>query len=476
MLRTKAMAIMLGPAGFGLMGTFMAIVDLASSVASMGVNRSGVRQIAEAQGSGDSRRIAVTVTVLRRIAVVLGLFGVLGVAALAIPIADLSFGHVQYASAVALLALAVFFKLVADGQSALLQGMRRIADFAKVGVVGAAFGALAAIPLVYLFREAGVALSIVAAAAMTAATSWWYSRKVRVEPARMSTAEFGHETKALLRLGVAFMFSGLMMMGAAYAVRVIVLRIEGLDAAGLYQAAWTLGGMYVALILQAMGADFYPRLVAVANNHAVCNRLVNEQTQVSLLLASAGVLATLALAPFLLEFFYSESFRTAAEALRWICLGMAMRVMTWPMGYIIIAQGNQKLFIFAEAAWTIVNVGLSYVCVSNFGLVGAGVAFFLSYVFHAAIIYPIARRLSGFRLDAVSTRIIVGSAAIAAFAFVAPYVLPTVWANATGVAALLLGSLLSTRFLVRSFSPERVPRQLRWLFTLLRLSKPSAIT
>ena len=49
-------------------------------------------------------------------------------------------------------------------------------------------------------------------------------------------------------------------MGAAYTIRLIVLRNAGLEAAGLYQAAWVLGGLYVAFILQAMGADFYPRL------------------------------------------------------------------------------------------------------------------------------------------------------------------------------------------------------------------------
>ena len=47
LVRTKAMAMLLGPAGFGLMGVFTAIADLARSVAEMGINSSGVRQIAE---------------------------------------------------------------------------------------------------------------------------------------------------------------------------------------------------------------------------------------------------------------------------------------------------------------------------------------------------------------------------------------------------------------------------------------------
>ncbi len=49
--------------------------DLTQSVAGMGINSSGVRQIAEAAGSGDKTRIAQTAAVLRRTSVVLGLLG-----------------------------------------------------------------------------------------------------------------------------------------------------------------------------------------------------------------------------------------------------------------------------------------------------------------------------------------------------------------------------------------------------------------
>jgi antigen flippase len=59
-VRTKAMAVLLGPAGFGLMGLYSSIADLAQSIAGMGMNNSGVRLIAEAVGLGDTERIART--------------------------------------------------------------------------------------------------------------------------------------------------------------------------------------------------------------------------------------------------------------------------------------------------------------------------------------------------------------------------------------------------------------------------------
>src|SRR5207248_6376124 len=98
----------------------------------------------------------------------------------------------------------------------------------------------------------GIALSLVLVAAMTIITSWWYSRKIQINPPTLTTAQFGRETASLLKLGVAFMASALMVPGVAYFVRVILLQRVGIAATGMYQSAWTLGGLYVGFILQAM--------------------------------------------------------------------------------------------------------------------------------------------------------------------------------------------------------------------------------
>src|ERR1700722_3505913 len=50
-VRTKAIAILLGPAGFGLFGLYGSIANLTQSICGMGINSSGVRQIAEAVGT-----------------------------------------------------------------------------------------------------------------------------------------------------------------------------------------------------------------------------------------------------------------------------------------------------------------------------------------------------------------------------------------------------------------------------------------
>lgn len=468
-VRTKAMAVMLGPAGFGLMGLYNSIIDLALAVASMGIGSSGVRQIAESVSTGDDTRIARTIIVLRRTAVLLGILGAVLVVVCSEPLSTLTFGDDRHAGAVALLGLAVFFRAVAAGQGALIQGLRRIADLAKIGVLGALLGALFSIVLVYVLGEPGVAPSLAAAAALGLAVSWWYSRKVEIAYPAMTRGEVRQEAASLLKLGFAFMASGILMMGAAYAVRAIVLRLDGLDAAGFYSAAWTLGGLYVGIVLQAMGADFYPRLVGAAHDHPQCNRLVNEQTQVSLLLAGPGVIATLTFAPLVILLFYSPKFYEAVEALRWICMGIALRVITWPMGFIIVAKNRQTVFLGTEVAWTVVNVGLTWMGVKFFGVDGAGMAFFGSYVFHGLMVYPIVSRLTGFRWSVENWQTGLLFLSSIAVVFGGFYVLPPLWGTRVGAVVMVLSGIYSLRGLLKLIPIDRIPQPIQRLLIKLRL-------
>ena len=449
MVRTKTMAMLLGPAGFGLFGLYGSIANLAQSVGGLGINSSGVRQIAEAVGSGDADRIARTTIVLRRISVLLGLLGALLLVAFSRQVSTLTFGDSKHAGAVALLSVAVCLTLISGGQGALIQGMRRISDLAKVNVLGAMFGTVITIPLVYFLRQDGVVPSLIAVAAMGTIASWWYSRKVRIQTPSLTASQVGQEAGALLKLGFAFMASGLMTMGSAYAVRVIILHKLGVEATGLYQAAWTLGGLYVGFILQAMGADFYPRLTARAHDNAACNRLVNEQARVGLLIAGPGVLATLTFAPVVIDLFYSAKFAPAVGLLRWICVGATLRVIDWPMGFIILAKGKQGLFFWSEVAWTVANVGLTWTSVSVFGLDGAGTAFFGSYALHWFIIYAIVQRLSGFRWSAENTKTGVLLLPLIGIVFCGFSVLPIRLAACLGISAGVLIGAYSIQILLK---------------------------
>jgi PST family polysaccharide transporter len=347
--------------------------------------------------------------------------------------------------------------------------MRRIGDLARIAVWSAFSGTAIAIPLVWWLGERGIVPSLVATAATSILITGWYSRRMGIRPPALAAGQVREEAAALLRLGFAFMVSGLLMMGVAWAIRVIVLRSAGVEAAGFYQAAWAIGGLYAGFILRAMGTDFYPRLAAVAFDDAACTRLVNEQALVSLLLAGPGVLATLTFTPAILAILYSSEFGAAVETLRWIALGMGLRIVTWPMGYIVVARSMQGPFIAIDLACVLVQVALAAWLVPVFGVTGAGMAFLGMYVFHACLIYPIARGISGFRWSAENLRTGLLVLPLTALVFAGFEILPFAWATALGAVATFCAGLHSLRTLVNLVSLDRAPRVVRRALATLRL-------
>ena len=472
-LRAKAMAVLLGPSGVGLAGLYTSIIDLTQSAVGLGINSSGVRQIAEANGSGDLQKIAATAAVLRRTSLCLGLLGAALLLLSSRLVSQLSFGDAAHSLAVCALASAVFFRLISAGQGALIQGMRRISDLAQTSVFGAAAGTATSLLLVYFFREAGIVPSLIAVAVTAALVSWWYSRKIRFPAISLQNLHTGREASALLKLGVAFMVSSLMTMGSGYIIRIIVLRDAGFEAAGFYQSAWTLGGLYVAFILQAMGADFYPRLTACCHDHDATNRLVNQQARVGLLLAVPGLLATLTFAPVIISLFYSPKFHAAVEILRWICLGAVVQVIAWPMGFIILGKGRQDWFLGSEISCTAVYVVLAYFLIRTFGVNGAGMAFFGFCLFHAVLTYPIVRRLSGFRWSRENAASGLLLLCVVAAVFAAAYLLPPNWRIVLGAGATLVCGVYSARVLSGLLAPESIPAPLRSLLRRWPARRPS---
>jgi PST family polysaccharide transporter len=441
-VRTKALALLLGPAGMGLVGLYSTATGLIGTITGMGIGSSGVRQIAEAAGAKDNNKIACTIIALRRASLVSGALGMLVVLVLCVPLTRLTFGDRQYTWGMALMSLTLLFGGISAGQLALLQGLRQIKELASTQALAACFGTIASIGVVYFLRENGIAPYLVAVSAFSILTSWWYARRIRVKPVRMSLQETWRESKGLLGLGSAFMVSALFTAGVAYASRVFILHTLGKDAVGLYQATWTLSTLYVSFVLNAMATDFYPRLTAEANDNDAVNRMVNEQTEIGLLIAIPGVLATITLAPWVLSVFYSGEFISATGIIRWQIVGIAFRVVSWPLGFVQLAKGKGTIFLLTEIAANALHIALLLVGIRLFGLDGVGISFAFLYIFYTVGMLFVCRWLSGFEWSRQAKSILISSFAAVSMVFIAMHILPEAWALACGIGLTAISTIL----------------------------------
>jgi PST family polysaccharide transporter len=293
--------------------------------------------------------------------------------------------------------LTLLFGAISGGQLALLHGMRRISDLAIINVVSAIVGVVISIGFYWQFGLSGIVPALCFSALGALIVSWLYSHRLPVPAAPKPTwKDSFRESRRLLSVGLALMWSSLATGLAALCINAMISRMEGIEANGIYGAAWSLSGLLANFVLGAMGADFCPRLTQVQQDHPTMCRLVNEQAEVAILLALPGLVATLLFARPVIEFFLSSEFLVAADLLPWFALGVFGRVTCWPMGYILIAKGEARWLAGSETFFNLLHICLVWAGLLLWGLVATAAAFFILYIFHNLFVLILTRHLIGY--------------------------------------------------------------------------------
>lgn len=397
LVRVKAIAVLLGPAGVGLFGIYQNLISTAAIVSSLGFGTVGTRQIAAAKANGSVSDIAAARRALFWGALVLAALGGMAFFLMRDRIATSIIADPLRASEVGWLALGVTLTVLAGSQTALLNGLRRVGDLARIQVASGLLGMLLGVGALLLWRESGLLVLILIGPMSSFALGHWYVNKLgRINTGPTPLHKLAGQWRIMVRLGVPFMLAALVTGVGHLAVRTLVQRDLGLDALGQFQAAWTIGMTYLTFVVTAMATDYYPRLSGCIGDKPTACRLVNQQTEVALLLVGPMLIALLALTPWVIRLLYTAEFAPAVEVLRWQLLGDVFKVLSFPLGFVLLACGAGKTFVLTESIAIAVFVlgvgfGLPYL-----GVLATGVAFLAMYLAYLPLVFWVARKRIGF--------------------------------------------------------------------------------
>lgn len=417
LVKNKFAALLIGTVGVGLQASFMAIQSLMVVIAGLGISSSAVRDVAQAVASDNPDSIGRVAMSLQRVSWLAGLLGMATMALLSPRLSLWTFGNEKYKWDIASLGLIILFSNITNGKLALIQGMRRIGDFAMLQMIGAFVTTTLTVGFYTWLDIRGIVPALVFSAAIQLVVTWHYSKRVPVPQVDMSWSDSFKSAGVMIRLGISMMWTGLLANVVIYATVAMITNRFDLRAVGIYSAAFALSGAFVNFVLHAMGADYYPRLASLADNKAGMNRLVNEQTEIGLLIAMPGIIAMLALAPWIIKLFYSKEFLPAIGLLQWFILGCYIRIIQWPMGFLQLALGKSIVWFSTQTAFSIVSLALIYIGLKLFGLQGVSIAFFLHYGFSLLVISGVAKYLTQFSWSKETRLLIFRSVCLVAIAF-----------------------------------------------------------
>lgn len=385
LVRSKLVALILGPAGMGLASLLNTISNFVSQATNLGISFSAVKHLSEIFDSGDKRRIQEFVKTVRAWSMVAAVAGAAVCVAASPLLAGHAFGGEGHTWQVMALAPTVTALALTGGETAILKGARRLRDLALLQVALVVLSLVVAVPIYLIAGISGVIPVITLTAIANLAATARFSLKLFPLQWRGSRRALDEGT-AMVRLGVAFIMSGIFGSGAEMMIRAFLNTTAGLDAVGLYNAGYVLTVTYAGMVFTAMETDYFPRLSAVNHDTLAVNTLANRQIEVTLLVIAPMLALIVTTLPWLIPLLYSGQFTPVTAMAQVAVMGMYPRAMMLPIAYITLAKSHSKAYLAIEGVSAAVLVLATAACFDRWGLTGAGAAILIGNTLDLAVI------------------------------------------------------------------------------------------
>jgi O-antigen/teichoic acid export membrane protein len=275
-----------------------------------------------------------------------------------------------------------------------------------------------------------------------------------VERRRLGFTIDGGLLRRMVRFGLPTMPAELTLYSLNWIDRIIIFRLAGAAAVGLYAIAVKFAnGMQV--LVRGFHLAWPPLAYSIQDDDEARNAYALIVTWF-VAVCSFAVVGLWLLAPWFTEALTDERFHEAHEAVGPLAAGTALYALYLVLVIILGRTGRTEFSFPATAVAVAVNVGLNLLLVPDHGIIGAGVALLLSYAVVVALMHAITRRLFFVPYEWGRLALAVGWAAV--LIAVGELALPQEGLGALALILVLCAAYPAGLYALRFLSPEERAR------------------
>jgi O-antigen/teichoic acid export membrane protein len=301
----------------------------------------------------------------------------------------------------------------------------------------------------------GMILRMSIASVLIACVSLWVVRDAIERPCRGAVRA---AAAMLARQGGLFTLAAVVGNGVVNVTPLLVARMAGHDAAGLYRAASVLSAGYLTVLTTALGREFLPRASRDGLDPPTLHRTLDAQVRLMSAVALPVVLTGFVAAPIAIRAVFGSEFGDAWHILAAQLPGDVLRIIGFTLVYGLIASTGARMVVVSEVVGGLALLGCVVAIVPTSGSVGIGVALTSAYAIYVPLAFLLLNRATGYRPSAQARNAVLGATAVAA----APaLLLATMGPTAAEVVAGCLAVAAATA-LISTYSTN-VPAPLRRL-------------
>lgn len=383
----------------GIASLLNSSINIISSISSLGIETSGVKHISSNYIEDDIASVSKHIRIIKKISLYTGLFGTLLAILSSSWLSKLTFGNTDYTFSFIFLSITLLFKQLSAGELVILQGLRKYKFLAKTNFYGNLVGLLVAIPLYYYYKINAIVPVIILASVSSMLVTFYYTYKLKISYIEIKKTDLINEGKSIIKLGLALTLTSLLSLISSYIIQIYLSKIGSIEIVGFYNAGFTLLNTYVGIVFVAMSKDYFPKLSAISNNNFKVNNAVNEQSLLGILIITPIIIVFLSFSDFFIKLLFSKDFIIITLMVKIGIVGMLFRVVSFSLGYVILAKADTKLFIKTAIGFNFLYLLLNFLGYYFYGLLGIGIAFVVHYFLHFLILTIISYKRYNFSFD-----------------------------------------------------------------------------
>lgn len=395
LIRGKFVAMFLGPTGMGISSLFNSSGQTIQQLAGLGLNLGIVKEVAAQK---DSENFGALLATAKRLLLFTSLLGALACVVLALPLSRLTFGSEAYSWQFMLLGAMIFFGVAGQGLLSILQGLHAVKLVSATTITGSLVGLLIGVPLYYVWGDKGIVPAMVVLALSTFIAAWIGVRKA-VKTPKVKFNKLAHSPiiRKLLLLGMVLVAADVISAVCTYLVNLFIRTFGELENVGLFQAANSVTNQYSGVVFTAMMLDFFPRLSKSSHDNSKVKFIVNRQFEIVSLIAAPLLCLLIFTSPIVISILLTSSFLPIVPLMRWLGMGVMIKALMFPLGYITLAKDNKKLYFWLEGVFcNLLTLALNCIGYYFFGLLGLGYSLLIDCLICFVIYYIINRHLYDF--------------------------------------------------------------------------------
>lgn len=390
-VRNKFASILLGARGLGFIALYNRTLQMFSECTNLSLSFSAVRKLASVYENEDEESAEYCVKIIRSVALLTGLVGMLLFMMLSPFISNWIFGsHSYYVTRFLMLSPVILFMAVSGGEVAVMRGVRRLNSLALYSVWTALSSVAISVPLYFVMGLGGIFPSIFFIAFFQMAGALFFTLRIyryRVSPFSLKLLRDGVD---MIKMGAGYIYSSILTSLSVWLVCKALSQIGDGASTGLFSAGFTIICMLPSILFAALDSDYYPRLSGIFGRHKERNEVVNGQIEVHILIQAPLILGVIVLLPELIPLLYSNDFEPALKMTQIAMFALLFNTVTYPLSFMPLSKGDSFTFLVQESIYNVSFVVLIVLGYSRYGLTGVGVAMAMARVIDLISAYMIA--------------------------------------------------------------------------------------